>query len=370
MFYPGVMLVVLYAIVNNGQVLFKKSVLAAFLLYLVLLLFDIANHFNNVEEVHLKPFGIFTFAFPFFLSALIVELILSNQNDKNRLFFGKMVFFIFILNSLFGTISELLSPGVTRNFFLREETSFYITFSFGGIYGLPFVIAAFIAIKSKFTLPNIFFMGIMIAAIVLAGFLTSLLITTFLVIAALLVRYKVKNLSLVMFFLLIFVFVLYSNLDFVIDLLPQLPNQSYSNKVKDLVELSQSGAQTSSFMNIRANVYGASYDAILKHILIGSGSWNDVGKHSFWLDRVGFIGIVGTFFFALPMYLTYTRSILICPVEYRKFYRIIFLLLAALLFLNPFYFVDFWLIIFVYLPLVILYLSHVAKGRKATATGQ
>jgi len=366
MFWPGVFLLFVYSAYFNPIVFIKPTLIWSYLLLFVLILFDLSGYFYNFPEVHLSYFGVFSLVFPYLLSALIIENIIALKISTKPILsnIGKIAIIIFILNSFFTIFFELLYPGATRAITRPGFPDWIVTHTFGAVYGLPFILAALIAFERKRKVIGILIFFVQMVSLLMAGFTTALVFSVLILSVGILIRYKIKNSVYYLGFLTIVLILASLNIDSILNLLPKLPNQAYSQKIDDLYLISQgAGGQA----NIRGGVYNTSVNTFLNHIWFGSGEWKETGEHSYWLDRLAFLGILGTFFFFMTLFSIYKRSVLLLPKDGVVLFNYLILLLFVLLFFNPFYNFDFWLIILFYLPATIHYYQHKNQiGHKTT----
>ncbi len=357
-YYPSLGLIVVYVLVYRIYVLFRWSVISTLLLYAVLLIYNNLNHFRDVNDIFLFPFGIFNFVFPLFISAVIVELLIEDDKCINMYYYGRIVFYIFVFTSILTIVSELISPGIARTVFVQNTMHRYqLTFSFAGIYGLSFVIATLVGIRKKIDLYDVLFLTLFIGAVVMSAFLINIIFSAVLVISAVIFRMKPKNIGVYIAILFGVMAIVLINISFLDDILPLLSGSKYSeytHKAEQISNLMQY-KDMSALLSIRSGVYYISIESFIKNALFGSGSWLKVAGHSFILDRLGFIGLFGTLFFVVSIFAISKRSASLLPKDYKGLYRIFIYILFLMLLFNPFDDKEFWLIIFVYIPLIITY---------------
>ncbi len=362
-FWPSVLLLIVYTISFNPKVFIKESFFWIYILLTILIGYNFSGYFTDFPKVHLTYFGVFSLVLPYLLSALVIEnlLILKEKARSIIINTGKLSLLFIVINSIFTIISEFIFPGITRTITITGYPIWVIAHTFGAIYGLPFIMAALIACyRGKSFLILISFLIIQ-TSLLYAGFVTALLFTVIILIIAVLIRYNVKNIIYLVAILSVVMILAFNITEFIIKILPDLPNPAYSTKIKDF-DLMAKG--DSSYTNIRAGVYNVSLKSFKDNFWFGSGTWKSVGEHSYLLDRLGFLGLFGTFFFVIVLYKLFNRSLLIVPQNGIITYKYLFFVLAVLLFFNPFYNLDFWLIMYVYLPLLISYFLSAGKNSR------
>lgn len=355
-YWPSVAMILIFTLVYNGSVLLKPSVYLPLLLYAALIIYDLNDHLENLPEVTFYPFGIFSMVYYFLIISLILEnfILLKNRQEKIAKI-GKFVFFILIFGSIITIVSEYAFPGIARS--KTEETfpNWVWTFSFGTTYGISFFLATIVAYYRGKTIYLLLIYSILILALLKVGLFTSLIFAIINSIIGLMFRFYYKNILTIFIVLILFLGVVWFNAATIIAFLPELPNEIYQQKSQDLMELSQSSSGSEFISYARQGVYQRSIDAMQTNFFTGTGNFDDVGMHSFWLDKLGFIGLLGTFIYALLIYVIFMRVLLILPEEVRKLFKYLSWTLFILLFLNPFEFTDFWLLFFVFMPSIIIY---------------
>lgn len=362
-FWPSVILLMIYTIIYNPIAFLKNTNLRVFLLFFVIIIYDNADHLNNLPEVVLNPFGLFSMIFPFFILVLLLEnLQVTNYNDEKVISnIGKFSTIIFIVSVAISLISEIKYPGISREKDKIILSTWAWSLSFGAIYSLPFLLMTFIALykgkTSKLWLISILILGLLIAM----GFLTALFLTMMALIVGLLFRFRKKKYYAVSIIVILIGLFSLSSLNTFIDYLPQLPNAIYQEKAKDLSVISQTRGTNNIIAGTRQGVYEASIRAIRKNPIFGTGDFNKVGQHSFWLDRFGFIGIFGTSFYIIVILGLFQKARKLLTDSENQFYKLMISLVIGLLFLNPIEWPDFWLVIFFLIPSIIVYLRRESK---------
>jgi len=362
-FYPSLALIIVYVFIYRINILFKWSVISTLLLYIVLIMYDVLGHFRDVKEVHLYPFGVFNFVFPFFLSAVVIELLIANKDSNALYFFGRFSLYIIVFTSIMSIIYEIMNPTGARVVMQDDMGNYIVNFTFSGIYGLSFVMSGIVGIRKKIDVSDVIIYGLFVTALLMSAFLTNIVFALGLVLMAIIFRINPKNIFIYIIVMICVLLFIISNVGVLVDLLPQLPgaNKSdYALKAMQIADISQYHDK-GAILLIRQEVYALSYESFIKNMFFGSGSWESIAEHSFWLDKLGFIGLFGSSFFLFSIYMIYKRSVSIIDIEHRGLYRIIIATLLLLLFFNPFYDKEFWLIIFVYTPLIMVYYINRAR---------
>lgn len=196
-----------------------------------------------------------------------------------------------------------------------------------------------------------------ILTLIKAAFMTALSISIFCLMLGLLLRFNVKRKFLIIGGMVFFMVIVLFNLQFILSLLSNFSGDTYQKKAKEIFELQQASGVTEFITNFRYGVYQRSIDSFLSNPFFGSGDYNYIGQHSYWIDRLGFIGIFGTLFYFFTLLTIYKRSMLLINKDDRQIYRYIMSIFFIIMVLNPFESPDFLLIVFVLIPCIINYLK-------------
>ena len=359
-FLPAIALLVLYTVRVNPGIFLKTSVIMPIILFVVLGIYYLNNRLEDLPESYLYPFGVFTLTFRYFATALFLENIIAYKYKNEALYkLGKWGLAIMLINSIFTIISEYYYPGASRNFSKYDLPVWAITHSYAAMYGLPFMISVFLAYYRGNYFVFFLIVLIFITTIAMAGFFTALVISIPLAFLGLIFRFKSRTFTTISIIVVI-VFLFFSNFlqTALVDLLPKLPNKVYTEKVKDILTLSENPSDNETITQVRGNVYETSFTSFSKNWLFGSGTWNSVGGHSYWLDKLGFIGIIGTLFYFLMLVVFLRRAYILVPHQSKKMYLLFSLILFILLFFNPYDHTDFWMIYLIYTPALMAFLLH------------
>ncbi len=366
-FYPAVIGLVLYSIYLNPKVFIKPSVVLSLLLYLILVLYDNSNHLNNLPPVLTSPFGIFSMVFPFFISALILENLLIIVVDNFNVIFqlGKVSLLMVVLTVFVTFASELFFPGITRGgVFTANYPNWVWSMSFGTLYAMPFI---FLVIVTYYRINNyglILISLLFLSMIIRAGYVTALAFIFISTIIGVTLRYNIKEKLLVFLIVFLIGFFIFSNIGSIIQLLPDLPNPVYQEKAKEFTDLQGNSSSFSDFMsNSRHGVYDETLQNILIDPFFGIGNYDKIGQHSFWLDKFTLLGGVGVLFYLLLILSLYYGANKLLLNSMKVTYNIVFILVLVFLFINPIEWPDFWLIIFVIIPSIIIFLSFTKMNK-------
>ena len=361
-FWPSILGLLLFTIVINPKVLVSDSVIVVILLFILLLFYDYFGLLKNIPKVVLTPFGVFSIVFPYFVIALVLEnfLLLKNEDISIIPKVGKFSIFIIVISVIVNIISEKFYPGITRSN-LTNFPNWVSAVSFGAFYSLPFLLISIIIYmkSSKYLILIVFLFSLLT---IIAGFTTALVLIFLSLLIGFLIRYKVKQIILILTFLFLIAYYTISNISFFVELLPLLPHPAFKAKAEEISKLSQISDNAELLSSFRYGVYDVTIETIKKYPLFGSGDYDLIGQHSFWLDKIGFMGIVGFFAYLLIFFTFYIKAKQMIYSVSHENYSIIVILVFVFLFMNPIYWTDFWLIIFIVIPSIIEFLSQNRKG--------
>lgn len=354
-YWPGIFLIYFYTLLFKPKIFLSKSVFISIILFIILCIYKLYDHLNDIPSVHTYPFGIFSFVFYYLTAGIIIEnLIILKKNKYDFLVkTGKLSFILFILMTVITIYSENIFPGATRNIIKVELPTWVTTHTFGTMYGIPILLGVYIStFKGKY-ISNLLIISIFYICLIKSGFLTAFTFSIIYTLIAIIYRSKIKSKFLLYFLIVIFFFYFFN---LFITILVKTGNPFFLQKVEELNELN-ANSEKSNILYLRENVYYLSIETFMKSPIFGNGTWKNVGEHSYWLDRLAFMGVVGTFFFFLINYILFKRAlILVCSI-YKKLYVTIILIFFMLLFVNPFYGSDIYYIVYVFIPLIINYFS-------------
>lgn len=353
LYWVSVVLLVAHTIYFNRKIRITNLILFPSLVGLVLVFYDLFGHYNDVPDVYLYPFGPPTDIYPFVLSALILINIFSSFRQHYVIIkLNKISIWLFAIGCAFSLITETFYPGISRIRDLDEVPRYFWTFTFGTFYSLPFLT---LALLSDLRGVRKFLVGFLILAIsAYSGFLTLMIFT----LAAILISYFdsfAKWLKVLTVFGGVVLITIIGSIGLnraTIAVLSFLPHEEFAAKAAHLEEISNDNS--ADVEDLRGDVYSASVDSFISRPLFGVGSYSErfIGYHSFWLDKLGFIGLFGTLFYLIIFYSFY-RYIYNWLYPWVLSWKRVNILLFVLLFLNPFQFWDFWIVVYVIVPIII-----------------
>lgn len=364
-FWPSVIGILVFSVVFQPAVFIKTSTISTLVLYVILLIYDYTGFLINIPQVVLEPFGIFSMVFPFFLIAIVTEnLVVIANRDPGVLrkigLFSLVAIFAAIIVNIF---SEFMFPGITRtNHMHLNYPDWVASVSFGTFYTIPFIIITLLIYFKKSNIILIALMLLIIVLTILAGFITALTLNIFAFLIGLLYRFQVKQKLMVLFAVFLLMALILSNLDFVTSELSHLPNPMYKEKSEEISNLKNMSNSEDLLSNFRYGVYDISINTLKENPLFGSGNYDLIGQHSYWLDKLGFMGIVGFISYLFIFFSMFFISRALLPINAYENYNLIIILVAVFLIINPIYWPDFWLVIFVMIPCIIQYLASDFKA--------
>lgn len=366
-FWPSVIVVLLITVFNNPIVLMRRSVLLTYALLSVIIVYDTLGHFNGLPIVATQNIGPLYIIYPYLLVAIIIENLLIFKKNSNAIIIriGKFGLWVLIVAITISVISEIMFGGIMRSHITQtQDLPFWAwSVSFGTIYSMPFVLMSVIMCYKgkKYTMYIIIFLFVF--TIIRSGFMIALVITGVGSLMALLYRLNIKAFYFNIILVLVVILLSLSNINKIVSFLPKLPNQIYAEKASDISKINENHGFIDILASTRQGVYDTSINTFIEHPIFGSGNFIDSGQHSYILDRLSFVGIIGTFSYMVVLFTFFKRSSLLIEKSERKVYGYIIGTMFVFLLFNPIEWPDFWLSMFVIIPSIILYLSKV-KDKK------
>lgn len=359
-FYPAIALLTIYTLIVRTNALFQKSM---FMASIILGLFLTGSLFG---------FYVFWFDFAFELQhtfytyivpVIIIEVLISYNNNVFNRKLGKFAIFLLMISAVIQIIAEIQYPFVSRQLGTDMDvgtnlTSYpwwVITFSFGVINALPFVMGMMVLTISK-KMFHVLILSVFIFVLLIAGFFTALIFAISLITVSIFLRMGIKKIRL--YFLLFFIILFISA--FKLELLgiaKFVPNDVAQEKVEGIESKIKTGSGSATVEG-REDKYTSSWDGFQKNVLFGQGSAKKVGGHSFWLDKLSQFGIIGSLPYILFLFILYKRSLKILPQILHYAFGILLLITFVIMLFNPYEFLEFFTIIFVYSPIIGAYFLY------------
>lgn len=354
-FYPALLIFIFYTFFNYLNIYSKQSVFRVFLLFIITLIYYYSGYYEFRFDLFTE---LFRRVLPFLIAALLLEYLIFLKDKDLIQEIGKFSLVLIFITTLFTIFAEYKFPGISRTIgkVSYQYPSWAKTYSFGMIYSIPFIIGALL-IKSKLDVKLLVLLITLLVSMFMIGFLTAVIFTLFVIAISFLVKTRIKE----SIYLIIFVFfiILFSIFYLeIIEMLKYLPHQIFKEKAEKMMSIFVYNQSSSNvILEMRGGVYGVSIKSFFENPLFGLGSIQYAGGHSFWLDTLARFGILGTIPYVIVIVSLYKRAKKILPNNFLKFYRNTFVLILVLMFFNPFYFLDFWTIVFVFIPAIMNYLE-------------
>jgi len=358
-FYPAFALLLAYLIYYYPNIFHKNSVRFVYFLFLITVVFYYSGYYEYHFELSRE---FFRRILPFFLAAILIEFIIISANEKiiNKL--GEFALYIFIINAILSIIAEQAYPGATRND-LRDFPFWVQTYSFGIVYAVPFVIGIFISLYNGKKWKFFLILSILTLSVIMTGFFTATIFTLAIITIGLMIKWQIKKIF-YLTFLLIGIFITLNFKNEILEFISTL-NPMFESKVADLNQIiSKSSDLREGLSILRAGVYEKSLYSFLNNLFLGVGKLDQVGGHSFWLDNLANFGILGTLPYILVLISLRNRALIFIPKKAKRIYHETFSILLLLMIFNPFYFLNFWVTIFAFIPAISRYLTNLKYNKR------
>jgi hypothetical protein len=349
-FWPAIAMLICYAIMYYPHAFLKKSVL---IVVIIILIFVLRGYNGSFEYLFDSNNGLLHYFYAYIVPVVIIELVITYNSKDFVIRLGHFSLLLLVISGVISIISEKYFPLVIRNVFGQSATVYpwwVITYSFGIINGLPVLIGLMVFTITKFYL-HIVSLSVFVYVILIGGFFTALIFTVCAIGASMLIRFGVRK-KYLYFFLTLF-FLLINTFKFeVLNVAKYIPNEVAQEKVTGVESKLQTGEGSAS-TNSREEVYNASLNGFLDNFFFGGGP---IGGHSYWLDKLSGFGIIGTLPFVLFILIISKRSLLFLPKHLRYVYSVILVITVVIMTFNPYEYLEFFTIVFVYAPIIGVYL--------------
>ena len=241
--------------------------------------------------------------------------------------------------------------------------------NYGMIHGIPTLLPIFVYLfKKEKTLFLKILWSSLIAVfyylIIVSGFGTALILSTFILIASILVSEN-KRKNLLLFGILIFIGALFINKEFIIYSLDQIKGYFVDSAIYDKIVDIQYSIQTNDFegqLNTRGNLYADSWNTFSKYPIFGSAQQSDAGGHLFVADFLAWFGLVGTLPLILFFYSSFRRIYLMIENHQKIYYILTLLPFIILSFVKAVPFFEQILYLLVFIPAIFLLKSNSNKA--------
>lgn len=356
-YIPSIIVITVYIIFRYPSLIFNKIVG----LSLILIVLNSYYYFSDYYTFYYS-FTYNTILWLYFFSYFTVAIMLAifkyyKYSDIFIRKIGPMLIWIVIVNSILIFISEITYPGISRvgaEPFGLDKSSFYYSTSFGYAYALPLIVYTLLSLKNK---DYRFYTALILSiiAIMLAGYIASIMITILVIWIHYSSKLKIKiYLSIPLFILISISF--YYLLIYLFEYMSTFGNPVFAFKINEFSNIGLYQENIfDTFLTFRKGVYGKSVEAFLSNVIFGSGDGDNVGGHSTWLTTLAFGGIINGVIYFFVIYKLYKLSKEIVPNIYKKNYRNIFVFANVILFVNPPAFLDFFFFLMIGIPVIYNY---------------
>ena len=352
--YTGaVILICLNVLFVNPSILREKPFFWMFFNAVVLFVF-----LNTGAYFHIFPIGheISNTLNVFFNAAILFEWILYTQSIAKIKSILNVFSIILIVKCFFCIKVEINHPGINRELFVvADDYNYFGRLNFGTIFALPALASSMLFLvkfSDKFQSKLIYgsLSILFIAASVYASRVTGLIFTLFLFLVVLFLNVKSRNLNKVLYPIgLVFgLILLFQNQ--ILDVMEKSNLEIIHLKALDMKE-SLTDKEATGDVYERTSRYEKSLKAFIESPLVGANNRKEtIGGHSFWLDHLGGLGILGTIPAVLTLVFMYMRVKQILPKQFKNIYLLLFVTNMVILFFNPFADDDTFVWLFVFIP--------------------
>ena len=300
----------------------------------------------------------------FFSTISIINVCLYNKDFKS-------LFIIFCSGLFFLTITLLLSIPVLINNseIIRDMVMLNLTeksdefqklqrsgiVSYATIHSLPFIFPILIyhlrqKEKTRFFL--LFIFGISLFVIVNAATATPLILSLFGIVLGILIQKDNKK-NVVILVVTALLYFIVSSKEFLLSILdsvyPFFANNSIGGKISDFQTLLKFGEVTGEIEG-REDLYNLSWETFRQNPLMGSSFYKDAGGHAYFVDKLAYLGLLGTLPLFLFFYFQLSSIYKLLSKTVRFYYLTGLLLFFSLGFSKNIGDFDYWFFLFFLLP--------------------
>lgn len=351
-FWPAIAMLICYAIMYYPHALLKKSVL---IVVIIILIFVFRGYNGSFEYLFDPLFGLLHYFYAYIVPVVIIELIINYNSKDFVIRLGKFSLLLLVISGIISIISEKYFPLVSRNVFVQNTVLYpwwVITYSFGIINALPVLIGLMVFTITE-TYYHIASLLVFVYVILIGGFFTALIFLVCVLGVSMLIRFGIEKKYLYFFLIFFFLFITSFKTE-ILNIAKFVPNEVAQDKVAGIESKLQTG-EAGVNVKSREDDYNASINGFLDNIFWGGGN---TGGHSYWLDKLSQLGIIGTLPFALFILLTFRRSLMILPKNLHYIYSILLVTTVIIMFFNPYEYLEFFTIVFVYTPSIGVYMYN------------
>ena len=354
---------------------FNKSYLFLIIyLIIILIVYDGHEKYNFVYT---------TSEFSSFLSTItIINVCLYNKDFKS-------LYIIFCSGLFFLTITLLLSVPVLinnsetiRNMVMLNLTEKLDEFqklqrsgivSYGTIHSLPFIFPILIyhlRQKGKARFFLLFIFGTSLFVIVNAATTAPLILSLFGIVLGILIQ-KDNTKNVVMLVVIATLYFIVSSKEFLLAILdsvyPFFANNSIGGKINDFQIFLKFGEVTGEIEG-REDLYNLSWETFRQNPIMGSRFFKDAGGHAYFVDKLAYLGLLGTLPLFLFFYYQLKSNYKVLNPSVRFYYLTGILLFFSLGFSKNIGGFDYWFFLFFLLPCFCFFTSLVkSKSQQFTS---
>jgi hypothetical protein len=351
-FYPSLVLLIIFTLLRYPQIYLKTPLVWIYAFSGVLIAHSANETYNPNFHLNIE---LFKRTLTFLVPALIIELLIIKKDTKLSGNLGFLALVIVIISAILEILAEKRFPSITRIFTRNPDMYpwWVVAYQFGYVYSLPFIIGTLVSIHWKGISLHVSIILLLFYSVIISGFFTALFFSIIMFVLGLLLRLGLKNRFLV-FGILIISLTAFSLKYEITGIMKKVPNSYIQAKIVGIEGMLMYGSGNNE-TEARVGSYEKSFKMFLQHPVWGVRDAKFVGGHSFWLDRLGNYGIIGTIPYIIIILSLSGRAKLLVPEDYKELYQIVLIMLFFLLFLNPLGSYDIWIIIYVLIPCILTY---------------
>jgi hypothetical protein len=294
----------------------------------------------------------------------IINVCLYNKDFKSLYIIFCSIIIILITTLLLSIPVLISNPEIVRDMvLLSDKTDQMQSFqrsgivSYGAIHSLPFIFPILIYhLKQNYKLNVkiflLFILGISLFVIINAATTTPLILALFGILLGFLIQKDNKK-NMIMLVILSILYFLVSSKEFLLSMLdaayPFFANNSIGGKITDFQTLLKFGQITGEIEG-REELYDLSWKTFYQHPIIGSRFFNDAGGHAYFVDKLAYLGLLGTLPLFLFFYFQLKSIYKVLNPSVRFYYLTGILLFFSLGFTKNIGGVDYWFFLFFLLP--------------------
>ncbi len=351
--------------------LYPKVYLGKSIIWLMIYSIVILFNYLSGDEVFSLSFALTEITF-YFIPATLFLIYMRNKDVKNVRTIAIVSILIIIITSIFTFKNAIDNPGIVKSIVDAQATEDYTYIleqyrkgiaSYGMPHAFPFIVPPFIyMLKNK----NFSFKLRMFALlmVIIGGFMVfysestgALVVLLFSIIMSLIITESPLKKNIIRLVLLGIIALLFLNTQTLISVLDffgaKTETMTYYGKIEDAMTILETGKSVGEIA-YRQELHNMSFNAFVNHPLLGTNKSSDIGKHAYFMDRAGLLGLVG--FIPLFLFLYYQIKITYenLPNFIRMYYLIGVVSCIILGFQKNMSGFEYWLYLFFLLPALCL----------------